>query len=57
MSINKTRGWLYFIAKALGDVQAVNKAARKKDVKPLSDRVLRRSAGKVSGNILGSIFR
>ncbi|MHB1255257.1 MAG: hypothetical protein ACYCXI_03425 [Dethiobacteraceae bacterium] len=50
MSINKARGVLYWLAKALGDAQAVKsgKVAR---------RVGRRVAGKVTGRLLGKLFR
>ena len=50
MSINKTRGWLYWAAKILGDVNAVK---RGKVVR----RVGRRLAGKVTGRLLGRLFR
>lgn len=50
MSISKTRGILYFIAKILGDVQAVR-----------NNRIGRRIGWRVAGNltsrILGGIFR
>jgi hypothetical protein len=50
MSISKTRGWLYQIAKLLGDVQAVQNGK-------VGKRVLRRIAGKLTGRGLGKLFR
>jgi hypothetical protein len=50
MTINKTRGWLYLIAKLLGDVQAVQKGH-------VGKRILRRIAGKLTGRGLGKLFR
>jgi hypothetical protein len=50
MTINKTRGWLYLIAKLLGDVQALQKGR-------VGTRILRRIAGKLTGRGLGKIFR
>jgi len=50
MSISKTRGWLYQIAKLLGDVQAVQKGK-------VGKRILRRLAGKLTGRGLGKLFR
>ena len=50
MSISKTRGWLYFIAKLLGDVQAVKKGRVKK-------RIARRIVGKAAGRGIGKLFR
>jgi hypothetical protein len=57
MSINKARGFMYWLAKLLGDVQAVNKAARKGSVAPIGKRVARRIAGKLTGRGLGKLFR
>lgn len=53
MSISKFRGWLYFIAKILGDVQAV-KSKRKGAIKR---RIGRRIVGKMSGRMIGKVFR
>jgi hypothetical protein len=50
MSISKTRGWLYLIAKLLGDVNAVKKGR-------VGKRVARRLAGKATGRGLGKIFK
>ena len=49
-TIGKTRGLLYWLAKFLGDVQAVrqNRVPR---------RIGRRIAGKVTGRLLGRIFQ
>lgn len=53
MSINKTRSWLYLIAKILGDIQAV-RSPRKGAI---SRRIGRRVAGKVTGHILRNLFK
>lgn len=53
MTLNKFRGWLYFIAKILGDVQAV-RSPRKGAIKR---RIGRRVAGKITGRLLGRLFR
>jgi hypothetical protein len=50
MSINKTRGFLYTLAKLLGDVNAVQKGT-------VGKRVMRRQAGKLTGRGLGKLFR
>lgn len=50
MSINKTRGSLYKLARALGDVNAVMKGTPHK-------RIGRRVAGKYTGRSLGRLFR
>ncbi len=50
MSINKTRGWLYFIARLLGDVNAVKKGK-------VGKRIARRAAGKATGKALGKLFK
>jgi hypothetical protein len=52
MTLSKFRGWLYGLAKILGDVQAVRKGP-----KAVGKRLMRRAAGKVSGRMLGKIFR
>lgn len=49
MTINQTRSVLYFIAKILGDINAVKKGKVKR-------RIGRRLAGKITGRILGRIF-
>ena len=50
MSINKTRGFLYTLAKFLGDYQAVRKG---KVVK----RIARRTTGKATARALSKMFR
>ena len=50
MNIGKTRGFLYWLAKVLGDVNAVKKGK-------VGRRVARRGAGKVTGRGLGKIFK
>ncbi|MGD6831443.1 hypothetical protein ACQCT5_04740 [Sutcliffiella halmapala] len=50
MSINKTRGFLYWLAKILGDVNAVKKGKVKQ-------RIARRITGKITGRMMGKIFK
>jgi hypothetical protein len=50
MSITKTRGLLYRIARLLGDVSALQKGT-------VAKRVARRAAGKLTGRGLGKLFR
>jgi hypothetical protein len=50
MSINKTRGFLYFLAKILGDYNAVKKGK-------IGQRVGRRITGKITGRIMRKIFK
>jgi hypothetical protein len=50
MSINKVRSVLYFLAKLLGDVNAVKKGK-------VGQRIGRRVAGKVTGRLLGKFFK
>lgn len=50
MSINRTRGTLYKLARILGDVQAVKKGR-------VGRRVGRRVAGRYAGRGLGRLFR
>lgn len=50
MSINRTRGLLYTLARILGDVQAVKKGR-------VGRRVGRRMAGKFTGRGMGRLFR
>ena len=50
MSISKTRGFLYLLAKLLGDVQAVRRGR-------VGKRIARRAAGKITGRGLGKLFR
>jgi hypothetical protein len=46
MSVNKTRGLLYKVARLLGDVQAVSSGSSKKMTKRVGRRVTGRAAGK-----------
>ena len=50
MSIGKTRGSLYKLARVLGDVQAVRKGR-------VGKRIGRRVAGKYVGRGMGRLFR
>lgn len=50
MSINRTRGFLYTLARVLGDVQAVRKGR-------VGRRVGRRVAGRIAGRGMGRLFR
>jgi len=50
MSITRTRGLLYLIARLLGDVSAVQKGT-------VGKRVARRAVGKATGRALGKLFR
>ncbi len=50
MSINKTRGILYWLARILGDANAVKKGR-------VGRRVGRRIAGKATGRGLGKLFK
>jgi hypothetical protein len=53
MSINKTRSFLYTLARLLGDFQALSSGSPKK----ISKRVARRAAGKVAGRALRKLFK
>ena len=50
MRIGKIRSWLYFLAKILGDINAVKRGR-------IGERLARRLAGKATGRLLGRIFR
>ncbi len=50
MSIGRTRGFLYALAKLLGDVQAVRKGT-------IGRRVGRRVVGRATGRGIGRLFR
>lgn len=50
MSIGKTRGWLYWIAKLLGDVNAVKRGT-------VGKRIVRRVVGKYTARALWKIFK
>ena len=49
-TITQTRGILYQLGKVLGDVSAVNKGT-------VGKRIARRAAGKITGRLLGKLFR
>jgi hypothetical protein len=49
-SINTFRGFLYRLARFLGDVNAIEKGR-------VPRRLVRRVAGKVTGRFLGRLFR
>ncbi len=53
MSISKGRGFLYRLAKRLGDVSAVSSGSGKK----MAKRAGRRTAGKASGRALRKLFK
>jgi hypothetical protein len=50
ISVNKTRGFLYLLAKLLGDFQAACKGR-------VGRRIARRAAGRATGRGLGKLFR
>jgi hypothetical protein len=50
VSVSKTRGFLYDLARFLGDYQAVRRGR-------IGKRLARRAAGKVTGRGLGRLFR
>lgn len=50
MSISRTRGALYTLAKVLGDVQAVRKGR-------VGQRIGRRVVGRIAGRRMGRLFR
>ena len=50
MSINKTRGFLYALARFLGDVNAVKKGT-------IGKRIARRAVGKITGRAIGRLFK
>lgn len=50
MSINRTRGALYLLARLLGDVQAVRKGR-------VGQRIGRRVVGRIAGRGMGRLFR
>jgi len=53
LSINKTRGILYQIAKLLGDVSAITSGSPKK----MAKRVGRRTTGKATGRAMRKVFK
>ena len=50
MSISDTRGFLYWLARLLGDVTAVKRGR-------VGRRIARRAAGKATGRGLGKLFK
>jgi len=50
MSINKTRGFLYWLARILGDVNAVQKGK-------VGKRMARRAVGKATGRTLRKLIK
>jgi len=50
MSINKTRGFLYRLARLLGDVNAVKKGK-------VGRRIARRATGRAAGRTLRKLFK
>ncbi len=54
MTISKFRSKLYAMAKILGDVQALT---HKKPGTAIPKRIGRRIAGKVTGRLIGSLFK
>lgn len=53
MSINKTRGLLYKVARMLGDIQSVSSGNPKK----IARRIGRRAAGKTTGKLMRKLFK
>ncbi len=53
MSISKTRGFLYRLAKLLGDVSAITSGSGKK----MAKRAGRRTAGKATGKAFRKLFK
>jgi len=53
VSVNKTRNFLYQLAKLLGDWQALSSGSGKK----MARRVGRRVAGKATGRALRKLFK
>ena len=53
MSINKTRGLLYKLAKLLGDISALSSGKTGKVTK----RVSRRATGKATGKLFQKLFK
>jgi len=53
MSINKTRGFLYKLAKLLGDLSATSSGKPGK----ITKRITRRATGKATGKLFRKIFK
>jgi hypothetical protein len=50
--INAIRGWLYWMARFLGDVNAIQRGPH-----AIEQRVERRLVGRLAGRFLGRLFR
>jgi len=50
VSINKARGFLYWLARLLGDVNAIKRGS-------VGKRIARRAAGKLTGRGLWRLFK
>jgi hypothetical protein len=48
--MNAIRSFLYWLARLLGDAQAIRKGK-------VGQRIARRAAGKLTGRLLGKLFR
>lgn len=55
--MNGFRSFLYALARILGDMQAVTKAARTGSARPIGKRIARRIVGKATGRAMGRLFR
>ncbi len=53
MSVSKSRGFLYKLARLMGDWQALSSGSSKK----ISRRIGRRAAGKATGKAFRKIFK
>jgi hypothetical protein len=57
MKLSRLRSFLYGSARSLGDVQALERAAKKGSLEPIVKRAERRAAGKLAGRLFGAIFK
>jgi len=53
MSLNKTRGYLYKLARLLGDFQAISSGSSQK----MTKRVGRRITGRAAGKTMRKLFK
>ena len=53
MSVNKTRGFLYWLSRLLGDLSAISSGSPKK----MTRRAGRRVAGRATGKAFRKIFK
>lgn len=53
MSVNKTRGFLYWMARLIGDFSAISSGSSKK----MTKRAGRRVAGRATGKAFQKIFK